>query len=124
MKNEALKLALDYIVATNKSSQFWLVPESNLNKTVTAIKQALEAPVQEPVAWISKHGVVYPFDAKDEVHPINELQPLYSTPPAQREWRWLTDEEIYEAFDTIIEEPKQATQFCYNIQKKLKEKNT
>ena len=33
--------ALDFIVATNKSSQFWLVPESNLNKTVTALRAAL-----------------------------------------------------------------------------------
>ena len=45
---EALKLALDYIVATNKSSQFWLVPESNLNRTVTAIREALaEQPTQQ-----------------------------------------------------------------------------
>jgi hypothetical protein len=43
-KDEALKLALDYIVATNKSSEFWLVPGSNLNKTVTAIKEALAQP--------------------------------------------------------------------------------
>jgi hypothetical protein len=43
-KEEALKLALDYIVATNKSSEFWLVPGSNLNKTVTAIKEALAQP--------------------------------------------------------------------------------
>jgi hypothetical protein len=47
-KDKALKLALDYIVATNKSSEFWLVPGSNLNKTVTAIKEALAQPAQEP----------------------------------------------------------------------------
>ena len=48
---EALKLALDYIVATNKSSEFWLVPGSNLNNVVTTIKEALAQPplpVQEP----------------------------------------------------------------------------
>ena len=56
-QTEALKMALDFIIATNKSSQFWLVPESNLNKTVTAIKEALAQPEeqhscdkQEPVA--------------------------------------------------------------------------
>ena len=49
-QTEALKLALDYIVATNKSSEFWLIPASNLNKTVTAIKEALAQPEQEPVA--------------------------------------------------------------------------
>ena len=48
-KDKALKLALDFIVATNKSSGFWLVPASNLNKVVTAIKEALEQPEQEPV---------------------------------------------------------------------------
>jgi hypothetical protein len=37
-----VKEALDFIVATNKSFQFWLVPESNLNKkTVTALRAAL-----------------------------------------------------------------------------------
>jgi hypothetical protein len=44
MKDEALKLALDFIVATNKGSSFWLVPGSNLNKTVTGIKEALAQP--------------------------------------------------------------------------------
>ena len=47
---EALKLALDYIVATNKSSEFRLVPASNLNNVVTAIKEAFAQPVQERVA--------------------------------------------------------------------------
>ena len=49
------------------------------------MREALAGAQQEPVAWISKHGVVYPLDAKDEVHPINELQPLYTSPPAQQE---------------------------------------
>jgi len=55
---------------------------------------------QEPVAWISKHGVVYPFDAKDEVHPINDLQPLYTSPPAQRSP--LTDEQIKKVLTKAI----------------------
>ena len=46
-QTEALKLALDYIVVTNKSSEFWLIPASNLNKTVTAIKEALQSNEQE-----------------------------------------------------------------------------
>lgn len=49
---------------------------------ITALSEELAKPEQEPVAWISKHGVVYPLDAKDEVHPINELQPLYAAPQA------------------------------------------
>ena len=55
MTKEALKLALDYIVATNKSSEFWLVPHSNLNKAVTAIKEALAQP-PEPQNFCSRCG--------------------------------------------------------------------
>ena len=49
---EALKLALEFIIASNQRSEFWLVPSSNLNKTVTAIREALSQPEQEPVAWL------------------------------------------------------------------------
>ena len=61
MTKKALKLALDYIVATNKSSGFWLVPESNLNTVVTAIKESLAQP-----AWVSlteeqKDSLLLPF---------------------------------------------------------------
>lgn len=61
MNKKALKLALDYIVATNKSSGFWLVPASNLNNVVTAIKESLAQP-----AWVSltdeeKDNLLLPF---------------------------------------------------------------
>ncbi len=47
---EAAQQALEFIKATNARSEFWLVPGSNLNKTVKALKAALEQPEQEPVA--------------------------------------------------------------------------
>jgi hypothetical protein len=50
MSITAMKQALEFIEATNKSSSFWLVPASQLNKTVTALCQAIEqAEKQEPV---------------------------------------------------------------------------
>ena len=50
MSIDAMKQALAYIKATNKSSSFWLVPASELNKTVTALHLAIEqADRQEPV---------------------------------------------------------------------------
>ena len=90
--------------------------------------QSMERPEQETVAWISKHGVVYPLDAKDEVHPINELQPLYTTPP-QRTWVGLTDEEIARVvslagFAPNLAEAHIATQIVRVLEAKLKEKNT
>jgi hypothetical protein len=44
---EAAQQALEFIKATNASSSFWLVPESNLNKTVKALRAALEQPEQK-----------------------------------------------------------------------------
>lgn len=41
---EAAEQALRFIKATNKTSSFWLVPESELNKTVTALDKALSQP--------------------------------------------------------------------------------
>lgn len=43
-EREVLKLALEFIIASNQRSEFWLVPSSNLNKTVTAIREALAQP--------------------------------------------------------------------------------
>jgi hypothetical protein len=62
-------------------------------RLIETLRARLAEKEQEPVAWISKHGVVYPLDAKDEVNPVNELQPLYTAPP-KRPWQGLTDEEI------------------------------
>ena len=46
-KDEALKLALEYIIAITKSSEMWLIPASRLNKTVFALREALaEQPAQ------------------------------------------------------------------------------
>ena len=42
----AAEQALEFIKVTNARSEFWLVPGSNLNKTVTALKAALAAPAR------------------------------------------------------------------------------
>jgi hypothetical protein len=71
MSIDAMKQALDYIKATNKSSSFWLTPASELNKTVTALRLAIEqAEKQEPVigtkTWYEDGQVItqnlYPSD--------------------------------------------------------------
>ena len=99
MTREALKQALEALEGADQI-------DVDMQQAITAIKAALAQPdhsedlldmvaqqdaeshlqavsdfgqlqEQEPVAWISNSGVVYPLDAKDEVHPINELQPLF-----------------------------------------------
>jgi hypothetical protein len=44
---KAAQQALEFIKVTNARSEFWLVPGSNLNKTVNALRAALELPEQE-----------------------------------------------------------------------------
>ena len=89
--------ALDFIVATNKSSQFWLVPESNLNKTVTAFRAAL-AQQAEPVAWMCSNPELM---AKGYSRFSSRCEgdwniPVYTAPP-QRKLVPLTEEEILKA---------------------------
>ena len=82
-EREALKLALEFITASNQRSEFWLVPSSNLNKTVTAIREVLGQPEQEPVAWLHTkiEGVAVPHRPADlDKHP-DRWEALYKTPP-------------------------------------------
>jgi len=122
MSKEAMKLALEALEDLIPLCDPGFSVCYDVNKAITALRESLAEqpePVQpgrnhyedgdvferiaamkkqpaqqEPVAWISKHGVVYPFDAKDEVHPINDLQPLYTSLPAKRTWVGLSDESI------------------------------
>jgi hypothetical protein len=51
MSISAMKQALEFIEKQNEGSSFWLVPGSNLNTVVSALRQAIaEAEKQEPVA--------------------------------------------------------------------------
>jgi hypothetical protein len=86
--DEALDLALEALerldgwLALRYGSG--LTPQEQ--QVVTAIKQALAAPVQEPVAWMQPDEVHISL-WKDDYHTI----PLYTTPPAaQRQWVGLT----------------------------------
>jgi hypothetical protein len=99
---EAAQLAMDFIVDTNKNSSFWLVPASNLNKTVTALRAALaEEAMQrltdvqqemekthtsvdneytpvEPVAWVRVDRGHIDF------HKHPDYLPLYTTLPQHK----------------------------------------
>jgi hypothetical protein len=93
-----------------------------------AIKQARSAPVQEPVAWMFQHeetGRTMCVDAQqvewgfEKSNPrLKKIAPLYTTPPAQRQWVGLTEQEAAECWSTGTVRTWQA------IEAKLKEKNT
>jgi len=139
---EAAQQALEFIKATNASSSFWLVPESNLNKTVKALRAALEQPEQDeaPVAWMFQHEETGRMnyvsnDGYDAPGRFLEMNPRYAlvcalyTHPPRREWRGLTDEEIRDlwSWSATAEAERIATTqqhaFARAIEQALKEKN-
>jgi len=114
----AAQQALEFIKATNASSSFWLVPESNLNKTVKALRAALAQPEQEP-GWRlscgcpSHHGGIpaeWPA-ATREGDPATAYGVIcerhwheYEAQHPRREWRGLTEEEIVDIWATVSED--------------------
>jgi hypothetical protein len=78
MKDEALKVALDALLINCGGNTEGIGKEA-----ITACKQALAAPVQEPVAWLVEFE-----NGEQELHfdeqSVGETNtPLYTTPPAQ-----------------------------------------
>ena len=133
MKDEALKLALEALDIV----KIHFTQNRHVNEAITAIKQALAAPVQEPVAWRYdlKHAGSFAGVSR-EYSPIKlsigeNWTPLYTTPPAaQRLWVGLRDDEIFSVLDklqAIYNGPPTGDSrviFAQAIEAKLKEKNT
>ena len=102
MKDEALKLALEALGWTDE----WR-PQGLKEEAITAIKQALAAPVQEPLGYVYEayclpEGAcemewVESFDRHepDAAENIRNVTPVHTTSTAQRQWVGLTDEEIH-----------------------------
>ena len=90
------------------------------SQAITAIKEALAQPEQEPVAWYCKEGLKRGVSLKQE---SLEWEPLYTTPP-QRTWVGLTDEEIEQGCKEswVTEQAFQSA--VWWAEAKLKEKNT
>ena len=114
-KDEALKLALE---ALEDVCGWRCNAEYNpcfQREAITAIKEALAQPAQEPVALVISGALV-----KSEL-PENYTGHLYTNPP-QREWVGLTDEQWQIFADTL--ECFITRQQKDIIEAKLKEKNT
>ena len=134
-KDEALKLALEALndlSAWNDGEVGGHMDEPYsaevARRTITAIKEALEQPKQEPLAWISTGPASMIHWTSDKPAYGDDWVPLYTTPP-QRTWVGLTKEEIAE-FDTWHDNREEEVGWCNPseivayIEAKLKEKNT
>ena len=110
-KDEALKLALEAL-------EQWNTPLYKRGTAITAIKEVLAQPEQEPVAWRGYNWGHSPDDwvYRDFDDPIldgngnNVGQPLYTTPPHRKP---LTDVTIWNTYKNLwmfhpAEEPRLA----------------
>ena len=102
-----------------------------LDKAITALREALNAslaeqPAQkEPVAWrirctdpMRDWVLMYRHPRTEEQFSNMEIQPLYTSPPAQRTWVGLTRKEVHDLYDSNY------AVFHQRIEAKLKENNT
>jgi hypothetical protein len=152
IEREALQTVLEALETcdggTSWADPYQIFDPKLVEKAITAIKQARAAPVQEPVAWAGHNldDMCEAFDRVIEEHasrknpfhdPVNKdamialrilrgfvpYMKRYTTPPAQRQWTGLTDEEIIDMYN----EPRSDAEmiaFGREVETKLKEKNT
>ena len=125
-KDEALKLALEALenmsAALREDDVLGSDSELMLN-AITAIRETLAQPEQEPVARVIDNGT--PEGATEWIPFANRIEPLktgdllYTTTP-QRTWVGLTDEDITEIDQGLYPTWRDEVQA---IETKLKEKN-
>ena len=146
-KDEALRLAWDALEDIGDEWGFTSKRTvSQRKEAITAIKEALAEPEQEPVAWLLtdkninslqvdsiqrlidrlKHAhhtdLCVRINGQDEWFQADWLKHMVRASPPQRTWVGLTDEDFLEACQ-IAERGNYLVAF-QRIQAKLKEKNT
>ena len=121
MTQEALKLVLP-LLEDCVNSYGLKYERPAFVKAITAIKEALAQPEQEPVAWMNEEMDYIFFDTeRPEPFAFDFWKPLYTTPP-QRTWLGLTDEDIDELWESIPSYYNNHD-FAQAIEAKLKQKN-
>lgn len=110
---KAAEMALDELEHFNKTSkEAYLYDFTN---EITALRQALAQPEQEPVAWLEYDDEGYLFLSGKRKGAF----PVFIAPPS-KSWVSLTDED----FDNIYKRHDTYDSFARAIEAKLKEKNT
>jgi hypothetical protein len=112
MNIEAMKQAADQleIGLAYPGMRFY---HDKIRAALTALRTAIaEAEKQEPVAWMDASETALSWE-----NYLDGMKPLYTSPPAQRPWVGLTDEQINQ-YDY------QYRDLLYDAEKMLKENNT
>jgi hypothetical protein len=126
MSTEAMKLAL---AALECKDGWGSSIRSQKERAITAIKQALEQPVQEPVARIvitHYRGALesWAFAERPSKAPAGVYDVYLGPPAAQRQWVGLTNEERLALEYTPQKVKRRPIQISFATEAKLKEKNT
>jgi hypothetical protein len=104
-KDEALDLALEALESMAHGQDLYELEE----KAITAIKQARSAPVREPKETDFSRALRLYDEAVERL-----------SPAAQRQWVWLTDEDIEQEFGFIDELLRDCV---HRTEAKVREKN-
>jgi hypothetical protein len=121
---EALKLALEALEFSTDWDLNATGRQLKSMQAITALRQALAQPAQEPVAWLDEEKkIIYWHNTHetDDYHGFRRTTPLYTT-PQQRHWVGLTEAQFLEA--TRLAENGNYLVAFVRIQEWLKEKNT
>ena len=126
---QALELALEALETPRPFDSYpplWRAYEKTINEAITAIKEALAQPEQEPVAQCTESDS---WNCKycRKTESCKALQdPRNFASPPQRTWVGLTDEEKQEWIDAMPydPQPRHCMILVNVIEVKLKEKNT
>ena len=127
---QALEMALEALETPRPFDSYpplWRAYEKTINEAITAIKEALAQPEQEPVAWWIPKAEQFCLPSSDGTRPFAKAwEPLYTTPP-QRTWVGLTDEEVDQGLLRSNHALQTAGAWRDGVEwatKQLKEKNT
>ncbi len=108
---EAAKQALEALYMAN--TREW--PENKIGAAINALSAAIEqAEKQEPVAWMDASETALSWE-----NYLDGMKPLYTNPPAQRQWVGLTEKD----FSAINQSCLTKLQAATSAESILKEKN-
>jgi hypothetical protein len=119
MTKEALKLALEALESALSDDQPYIV---KCGKAITAVKEALAQPAQEPVAYMSPNEDEFCTVEDAGTYIPKTWLALYTT-PQQRPWVGLTEIDVL-AESKHWRNPEDFLDGVYWAETTLKEKNT
>ena len=129
MSKEAMKLALEALETERDNCEFWDkedgAPEY-IYEAITALREALadQPAQQEPVAYLCENAVGHKYFRWKKPSSTYKPIALYTSPPAQRTWVGLTNNELQPIADEYrILFGSWVEDFARAIEAKLKEKN-